>query len=73
MPKGRHHGHRRASDALADIRLRMLRPRELARAMGFPDSYILRGTQAQQIARIGNAVCPPVAASLVRANREIPA
>lgn len=54
--------------ALSDIRLRMLRPRELARAMGFPDTYILRGTTAQQIARIGNAVCPPVAEALVRAN-----
>lgn len=55
--------------ALADIRLRMLKPRELARAMGFPDTYLLRGTTAQQIARIGNAVCPPVAQALVTANR----
>lgn len=54
--------------ALSDIRMRMLKPRELARAMGFPDTYILRGTTAQQIARIGNAVCPPVAEAIVRAN-----
>lgn len=54
--------------ALTDIRLRMLKPRELARAMGFPETYILRGTTAQQIARIGNAVCPPVAEAIVRAN-----
>jgi DNA (cytosine-5)-methyltransferase 1 len=54
--------------ALADIRLRMLKPAELARAQGFPASYILTGTQAEQIGRIGNSVCPPVAAALVRAN-----
>jgi DNA (cytosine-5)-methyltransferase 1 len=54
--------------ALVDIGMRMLRPRELARAQGFPDSYRLEGTQSEQIARIGNSVCPPVAAALVRAN-----
>jgi DNA (cytosine-5)-methyltransferase 1 len=53
--------------ALIDIGLRMLQPRELARAQGFPDSYILRGTQRDQIARVGNSVCPPVAEALVRA------
>jgi DNA (cytosine-5)-methyltransferase 1 len=54
--------------ALADIRLRMLKPAELARAQGFPADYSLTGTQAQQIGRIGNSVCPPVAQALVRAN-----
>ena len=54
--------------AIADIRLRMLKPAELARAQGFASDYILTGTQAEQIARIGNSVCPPVAAALVRAN-----
>lgn len=53
---------------VTDIRMRMLRPRELARAMGFPDSYILEGTLEQQVARVGNAVCPDVAEALVRAN-----
>lgn len=53
---------------VADIGLRMLEPRELARAQGFPDSYVLEGTKAQQIARIGNSVVPQVAAALVRAN-----
>ncbi len=57
--------------ALADIRLRMLKPAELARAQGFPAGYILTGTQAEQIGRIGNSVCPPVAAALVRANLPI--
>ena len=53
---------------VADIRMRMLAPRELARAQGFPDSYILTGTKAQQIARIGNSVCPPMARAIVEAN-----
>ena len=53
--------------ALVDIGMRMLQPRELARAQGFPDSYILTGTKSEQVARIGNSVCPPVAEALVRA------
>jgi DNA (cytosine-5)-methyltransferase 1 len=51
-----------------DIGMRMLTPRELARAQGFPDSYILEGSTRDQIARIGNSVCPPLAAAIVRAN-----
>lgn len=54
--------------AIADIGLRMLEPRELARAQGFPDSYVLEGTKAEQIARIGNSVPPDVAKAIVRAN-----
>lgn len=53
---------------IVDIGLRMLQPRELARAQGFPDSYRLLGTKTQQVAGIGNSVCPPVAAAVVRAN-----
>ena len=55
---------------LSDIGMRMLAPRELARAQGFPDSYIFEGTKADQIAAIGNAVVPQVMAALVRANLE---
>lgn len=54
--------------ALVDIRFRMLRPDELAKAQGFRSTYVLTGTQSEQIARIGNSVCPPVAAAVVRAN-----
>lgn len=54
--------------ALVDIRLRMLTPRELATAQGFAPSYVLTGTQRDQIGRIGNSVCPPVAAALAAAN-----
>jgi DNA (cytosine-5)-methyltransferase 1 len=51
-----------------DIGMRMLQPRELARAQGFPDSYRLEGTKREQTARIGNSVVPQLAAAIVRAN-----
>lgn len=57
-----------AGRQITDLGMRMLAPRELARAQGFPDSYQLIGTTAEQITGIGNSVCPPVAAALVRAN-----
>lgn len=60
---------------MLDIGLRMLVPRELARAQGFPENYVLEqmadGTQVtktNQVRLIGNSVCPPVAAALVHAN-----
>jgi DNA (cytosine-5)-methyltransferase 1 len=53
---------------IADIGLRMLAPRELALAQGFPADYLLTGTKSCQVAKIGNSVCPPVAEALVRAN-----
>lgn len=60
---------------MADIGLRMLTPRELYRANGFPDDYIIdrdyRGNaygKSKQVARCGNAVPPPFATALVRAN-----
>jgi DNA (cytosine-5)-methyltransferase 1 len=60
---------------IVDIGMRMLKPRELARAQGFPDSYILTGSNTNQVERIGNSVCPHVAAAVVRANclSEVPA
>lgn len=60
---------------MADIGLRMLTPRELYRANGFPDDYRIdrdyTGKEYQktkQVARCGNAVPPPFATALVRAN-----
>lgn len=53
---------------IVDIGLRMFQPRELARAQGMPEHYILEGTKTTQVAMIGNSVCPPVAEALVRAN-----
>lgn len=60
---------------IADIGMRMLQPRELYRAQGFPDSYIIdRGSDGRQLSKAsqvrmcGNSVCPPIAAAIVRAN-----
>lgn len=60
---------------VADIGMRMLQPRELYRAQGFADSYVIeRGSdgrmlsKASQVRMCGNSVCPPVAAAIVRAN-----
>ena len=60
---------------IADIGLRMLSPRELYNAMGFPPDYIIdrdylgnEYKKSAQVARCGNAVCPSVASALVRAN-----
>lgn len=60
---------------LADIGLRMLTPRELYMANGFPVDYKIErdytGTvypKTKQVARCGNAVPPPFATALVRAN-----
>lgn len=61
--------------AIVDIGMRMLTPRELARAQGFPDSYILDPvvngkplSKSAQVRMIGNSVCPDVATALIRAN-----
>lgn len=60
---------------IADIGLRMLSPRELYNAMGFPPDYIIDRDylgrpypKNEQVARCGNAVCPPMAAAVVRVN-----
>lgn len=60
---------------ISDIGMRMLQPRELYRAQGFPEHYVIdRGadgrqlTKAEQVRMCGNSVCPPIAAALVRAN-----
>lgn len=67
---------------ITDIGMRMLTPRELFRAQGFPDDYTIdRGlftlpdgsrewrplSKAAQISACGNSVCPPLAAAIVRA------
>lgn len=41
---------------IVDIKMRMLNIHELKRIMGFPDNYVLVGTQADQKKFIGNAV-----------------
>ena len=41
---------------IVDVKMRMLNVSELKRIMGFPDTYVLIGTQAEQKKYIGNAV-----------------
>lgn len=60
---------------IADITLRMLSPRELYNAMGFPVDYVIdrdylgnEYRKTKQVARCGNAVCPPLAYAMVWAN-----
>lgn len=60
---------------IVDIGMRMLQPHELYRAQGFPEWYIIdrdymgtRYAKDKQVARCGNAVPPPFAEALVRAN-----
>ena len=66
-----------------DIGMRMLTPRELFRAQGFPEDYVIEGVWDQdeagewvwqgfakdvQVSCCGNSVCPPIAAAIVGAN-----
>lgn len=51
---------------LVDVRLRMLRPHELAAAMGM-EGYRVTGTLEEQVRQIGNAVPANTAAALCRA------
>ncbi len=60
---------------IVDIGMRMLQPRELFKAQGFADDYIIDVdpsgkpiSKTKQVARCGNAVPPPFAKALVEAN-----
>jgi DNA (cytosine-5)-methyltransferase 1 len=60
---------------IADIGMRMLVPRELFRAQGFPDRYVIDPvvggkalSKGAQVRMCGNSVSPPLARALVEAN-----
>ena len=60
---------------MTNVGLRMLTPRELYNAQGFPADYIIdrdylghKYPKKEQVARCGNAVPPPFAYTLVTAN-----
>jgi DNA (cytosine-5)-methyltransferase 1 len=60
---------------IVDIGLRMLTPRELYRAQGFPPEYQIevghdgrRFTKSAQVRMVGNSVSPPPAAAIIGAN-----
>lgn len=59
---------------IVDIGMRMLTPRELFNAQGFPPDYIIDHdssgapiTKTAQVAKCGNSVCPPLSRALVTA------
>ncbi len=61
--------------AIVDIGMRMLTPRELYNAQGFPPDYEIETDcygkaypKTKQVARCGNSVPPPFATAIVRAN-----
>jgi len=62
--------------SITDIGMRMLAPRELFRAQGFPDDYIIGDrpeqgmilTKTAQVRMCGNSVPPPLASALVAVN-----
>lgn len=61
--------------AIVDICMRMLQPRELFRAQGFPDTYKIERdvngkpfTKSAQVKMCGNSVSPPVAKAIIAAN-----
>lgn len=60
---------------MTDITIRMLTPRELYAAQGFPQDYNfeLNGeiTKTEQVKKVGNSVCPQLATALVRANYNV--
>ncbi|KJZ31652.1 hypothetical protein TW83_07785 [Paracoccus sp. S4493] len=71
------------SYVVIDIGMRMLTPRELFRAQGFPADYVIEGVwegletgdpvwvpfaKDVQVSCCGNSVCPPLAEALVAAN-----
>ncbi|WP_114110649.1 DNA cytosine methyltransferase [Thalassospira xiamenensis] len=62
---------------IVDIGMRMLTPRELYAAQGFPADYKIgddperdgfKFSKSQQVAKCGNSVCPPLAAAIIKAN-----
>lgn len=60
---------------IVDIGMRMLHPRELFTAQGFPSDYVIAPvvngkplTKTAQIRMCGNSVCPPMSDAIVRAN-----
>jgi site-specific DNA-cytosine methylase len=64
---------------ITDIGMRMLQPRELFNAQGFPREYVIDHgtdedgrrvelTKTEQVRMCGNSVCPDVVEALVRAN-----
>ena len=52
---------------LLDVRIRMLKPSELAAAHSFPKDYKLSGSRADQVKQIGNSIPVQTAKAIVKA------
>ena len=59
-----------ADGRIIDIRIRMLKPSELAAAHSFPAEYVLTGNRAQKVKQIGNSVPVRTAAAMMAADLE---
>lgn len=53
---------------IIDIRIRMLKPSELAAAHSFPKDYVLTGNRGEQVKQIGNSVPVMTAAAMCEAD-----
>lgn len=53
---------------IIDIRIRMLKPSELAAAHSFPPDYVLTGNRGEQVKQIGNSVPVMTAAAMCGAD-----
>lgn len=54
-----------AAYGIIDIKMRMLKVKELLKIQGFDEDYILKGNQAQQKKFIGNAVVPVIPKKMI--------
>jgi DNA (cytosine-5)-methyltransferase 1 len=55
---------------VGNVERRKLTIAELRRICGFPDDFVLTGTYAEQWARLGNAVPPPMMRAVAEALRD---
>lgn len=49
-----------------DLTFRMLQPHEIGKAMAFPGSYVVLGTNRDKVRQYGNAVTPPVMEMIIK-------
>jgi DNA (cytosine-5)-methyltransferase 1 len=49
-----------------DLTFRMLQSHEIGKAMAFPETYVVLGTQRDKVKQYGNAVTPPVMEMLLK-------
>ena len=59
-----------ADGRVVDIRIRMLKPSELAAAHSFPTDYVITGNRGEQVKQIGNSVPVRTAEAMMSADLE---